>query len=245
MQVPENQALDGILWYNNDEQVIFPRLLVGTGYADQPGLVTDAITVSEAVSGQSSAWSTVEFDVPVGATLDGLYVIFEFPNQPYTAPGNGGGAAIGYSEASNGSVGWISGDGEQWSSLHPDFGFSILPVFVPFTEGMAVKSLDGSGPDEPQEEVVEQVYLTAGPNPFNPRTEVRFGLPEAANVKLEVFDLRGYLINRLAHGHFEAGHHEVTWLGKDNQGSNVASGVYFVRMVSGDKELTQRLTLVR
>ncbi len=245
VEVPEAQALNGVLWYNNDEDVIFPHLFVGAGFENGPGLIENAVIVGEQINGGSLSWSEVVFDDPVGATLGGLYVMFQFPGTPYSEAGEGGGPAIGYSSESDGSLGWISGGGESWASLHPAYGFSILPVFVPYTEGMTLKSLNGGVEIVELEEEVEEFYLTIGPNPFNPRTDIRFGLPVARQVRLDIFDLRGRRVNRLVDDFLQSGHHVVPWLGKDGDGRSVASGVYLMKMTVDSESFTGRLTLVR
>ncbi len=245
VEVPESSALDGVLWYNNDQEVVFPQLLVGIGYENQPGLVSDAVQVKEQVSGLSSAWSQVGFDLPVGATLGGLYVIFRFPETPFVSEGTGGGPAIGYSSSGQGSIGWISGDGESWVALHEDFGFSIVPQFIPYEEGMALKSIGGDDQIVVTDDEVVQMYMKCGPNPFNPRIEIKFGLPQATDVRLDVFDLRGHRIARLVDGPLARGHHTIYWSGKDGSGRDSSSGVYFLKMSANAQSFTRRITLVR
>jgi hypothetical protein len=245
VEVPEGMALNEILWYNNDSQVVYPKVLAGTGFVTGPGIVDNAVTVAEQVVGASSRWSSVIFDEPVGATHGALYVMFEFPGDEFIDRGEGGGPAIGYGSEASGSTGWISGDGEVWSRLNTEFGFSIMPLFVPYTEGMVIKSLDGVIDEVKPEPVVEKLYLAFGPNPFNPKTEIRFGLPQASMVKLDIYDLRGRKMARLVDDFLENGHHSVSWYGKDTTGRNVASGVYFMKLKVNAEVLTQRLTLIR
>lgn len=84
------------------------------------------------------------------------------------------------------------------------------------------------------------------PNPFNPRTTLRFTLPAAADVTLEVHDLAGRLVRRLARGALPAGEHEVAWDGTDEAGRGVASGQYVARLLAGGSApVTRKLTLVR
>jgi len=71
------------------------------------------------------------------------------------------------------------------------------------------------------------------PNPFNPSTTVTFKLPERSPVRLEVFSLLGQRIKVLSEGQYEAGVHQVVWMGDNDWGARVASGVYFCRLVSG------------
>jgi hypothetical protein len=71
------------------------------------------------------------------------------------------------------------------------------------------------------------------PNPFNPATLIKYGLPEAANVRIEIFNLRGESIRTLQDGPQPAGTYEVVWDGRTNSGELVSTGVYLCRTVSG------------
>ncbi len=230
------------MWYNNDGSLAFPEALVGTGYASGPGLVTDGLVIAEEVYGASLAWSELTFTEPVAASQGALYLVFTFPpGAEYTAPGEGGGPAIGYYEEQIGSRGWITGNGEQWDRLHDSYRFAVIPQFVPYEEGMAVKCLDGDKEDLP----VVRTYLTMYPNPFNPQTTFKFGLRHKAQVEIEIYDLRGMRVLRLVDGVLPAGHHAVVWAGRDGNGRQVASGAYFARMRAGTETLTQRMMLLR
>ena len=65
------------------------------------------------------------------------------------------------------------------------------------------------------------------PNPFNPTTKIRFDLPRDSEVHILVYDIKGSLVDELINGQMEAGYHELLW-----NGSQKASGVYFIRMIS-------------
>jgi parallel beta-helix repeat protein len=77
------------------------------------------------------------------------------------------------------------------------------------------------------------------PNPFNPVTEISFNLPEAAYVKLEIFNMLGQKINTIIDGYIDAGYQSALWNGKTSEGSTVASGIYFYRL-STDKYVESR-----
>ncbi|HQI75815.1 MAG TPA: FlgD immunoglobulin-like domain containing protein, partial [Candidatus Latescibacteria bacterium] len=83
------------------------------------------------------------------------------------------------------------------------------------------------------------------PNPFNPSTTLRFGLPDAGHVTLAVYDVNGRLVRNLAGRIFLSGQHDVVWDGCDNNGRAVASGVYLVRLTAREGVLTRRVTLLR
>ena len=93
--------------------------------------------------------------------------------------------------------------------------------------------------------VTDLRLLPAEPNPFNPRTTLRFELPAAASVRLEVYDVAGRRVRTLVAADLAAGPHEVRWDGRDGAGRGLPSGSYLARLVAGDRLLTTRLTLVR
>jgi hypothetical protein len=83
-------------------------------------------------------------------------------------------------------------------------------------------------------------------NPFDARTEIRFGLPEAGRVALQVFDISGRLVRELVAGEtLAAGVHAVTWDGRDGAGRSVSSGVYLCRLDAGRHQQTRRMVLSR
>ncbi|MBN1825518.1 MAG: S8 family serine peptidase [Candidatus Eisenbacteria bacterium] len=83
------------------------------------------------------------------------------------------------------------------------------------------------------------------PNPFNPATEIRFDLPAPGAVDLAVYDVSGRRVSTLASGRRPAGSFSVVWNGEDGSGRPVSSGVYFVRMRSGDFTAVRKMTLLR
>ena len=83
------------------------------------------------------------------------------------------------------------------------------------------------------------------PNPFNPSTTIYFDLPQAVDVTLEIFNLRGQVINTLANSSFEAGRHYFNWDGKDYNGVNVSSGVYFYKLQTDDFVDVKRMVLMK
>ena len=240
---PEAMALSGVVWYNNDRNVVFPEITVGTGHEDGPGSLTEALNVHGPVSGLNSGYSEVIFDQPVASSLGGVYVIFEFPaGSLFTGLGQDGGAAFGCQETDGGGSGWISGDGESWLRLDSGQHFAVEPLLVDYEEGMAVKSL---GDVETVSLEVETPYLTVGPNPFNPRTQLKFGLVTSAQVSVMVFDLRGAKVATLVDEVFPSGRHSVFWEGKDGAGRQVACGAYFLRLKAEDLVLTKRVLLLK
>ncbi len=83
------------------------------------------------------------------------------------------------------------------------------------------------------------------PNPFNPTTTIEFSLPKAAHVVLEVFDVNGRLVKRLADGFLKAGTYRVQWNATNGQGVPVSSGLYFYRLRAPGKVQFRKMMLLR
>jgi len=83
------------------------------------------------------------------------------------------------------------------------------------------------------------------PNPFNPSTEIRYQLPEEAEVRLVVYDLLGQEVHILREGVHRARYYAMRWDGRDSLGRNVGSGVYVVRMEAGDFAEAETMVLMR
>ena len=83
------------------------------------------------------------------------------------------------------------------------------------------------------------------PNPFNPTTEIRFSLPEGCDVALDVYDVRGHLVSQLDGGHRAKGLHTIAWDGRDKNGREMSSGVYFCRLKAGKKSISSKMVLLR
>jgi hypothetical protein len=103
----------------------------------------------------------------------------------------------------------------------------------------SVESLLGTIPQQ-------YVLYDAYPNPFNPSTKIRFGLPEHSVVRLEIYNMLGMFVGLAADDELGAGTHEATW-----KAQNMPSGVYMVRMnarsLVSSKQFSsaRRVTLVK
>lgn len=83
------------------------------------------------------------------------------------------------------------------------------------------------------------------PNPFNPRTTAKFFAAAPGPYSVDIYDVSGRLARSIDGRATGAGWVEVPWNGKDGNGSDVASGVYLMKLTHGDRSETQRAVLVR
>ena len=102
----------------------------------------------------------------------------------------------------------------------------------------------GSWEDDPSSPCIApmpaNISLNASPNPFNPTTTLKFALPEAGQVKMEIFNAAGQKVSTLVNGWRDAGQHQATW-----EASDVTSGVYLVRLEAGSMKSTAKILLVK
>ena len=99
----------------------------------------------------------------------------------------------------------------------------------------------GNGMAASVQVIPSQVLLhPAYPNPFNPRTQLQFDLPEAGPVELVVFDLNGREVARLVDERRSAGSHRVIWDAHEQ-----SSGIYFVKLTAGSQQTTRQLLLLK
>jgi len=83
------------------------------------------------------------------------------------------------------------------------------------------------------------------PNPFNPTTQIQFTLPLKKEVTLTVYDLMGRKVKTLVNKTMEQGTYEMEWNGTNNNGHQVASGVYIYRLKAGNVVKSKKMTLIR
>jgi len=87
------------------------------------------------------------------------------------------------------------------------------------------------------------------PNPFNPSTVIAYVVPgsreSAANVRLEIFDIRGHLVRSLVNERKTGGEYSVHWNGKNENGIQVNSGIYIYRLQTGELTSFRKMTLMK
>jgi hypothetical protein len=100
-----------------------------------------------------------------------------------------------------------------------------------------------------EEQAVREVAINAYPNPFSKKVNLRFVIDERANVKLDIYDMRGQMVRTLADRSFTKGEHILGWDGTAGNGSFLSGGIYIVSLKidspSGIKLDSRRIQMVR
>jgi hypothetical protein len=80
----------------------------------------------------------------------------------------------------------------------------------------------------------------AYPNPFNPTTTLSFSLPKAQQIEIGLIDVAGRLVKTILNREIQAGYHQLQL-----NAAELSSGIYMIRMMTGNQVLTQKVVLLK
>ena len=141
---------------------------------------------------------------------------------------------------------WVS-DGGSYDGLYAPTGQQEL-VHFPFDVSTGVIGGDAAtavaeltGASLPSDYALGDNY----PNPFNAETAIRFAIPAAGVVVLDIYNISGQLVARLMDGELQAGSYEIKWDGRDAEGESVGSGVYLYELRAGSFADSKQMLLLK
>jgi hypothetical protein len=127
--------------------------------------------------------------------------------------------------------GWTDDDCAQDSTAITERVNDVLSWFGCVPGWKSLEDIQiGVEDGESSVQVARTMLFQNSPNPFNPRTTVRYTLADGAAVRLQVFDVNGRLVRTLVDGNQVAGDFSIQWDGTNDTGIQVGSGVYWARM---------------
>ncbi len=91
---------------------------------------------------------------------------------------------------------------------------------------------------------VNRLYQNT-PNPFNPRTQIKFSLAQSGPVQISIFDVNGRLVKTLVNGTRTAGTYTEVWDGTNDLGKKVGSGVYWSQMKAGSFVSNKKMVILK
>jgi hypothetical protein len=100
--------------------------------------------------------------------------------------------------------------------------------------------------DDPEDALLKTTALRSiYPNPFNPTLTVEFDLDRRRAIQMTIYDVGGRLVRKLLNEVRDAGTHKILWDGRDDAGSSVATGVYFVQVRSEGWSSQRKIVLLK
>ncbi|PKN73298.1 MAG: hypothetical protein CVU50_03115 [Candidatus Cloacimonetes bacterium HGW-Cloacimonetes-3] len=83
------------------------------------------------------------------------------------------------------------------------------------------------------------------PNPFNPSTTISYGIAKAADVNFAIYNARGQLVRSVSKGVQSPDNYKLTWNGKDNNGKECSTGIYYIKMSAGKDSFVRKAVLMK
>ncbi|MDX2130139.1 MAG: T9SS type A sorting domain-containing protein [Chloroherpetonaceae bacterium] len=120
--------------------------------------------------------------------------------------------------------------------IFPNVIVNDLTAFGEFAIGIGDRVIENTVQNLPR----KFELLQNTPNPFNPTTTIRYNIPSASRVELKIYDLLGREVATLENGVKEAGVYTIPF-----NGNNLASGIYFYKLVSGSFTETKKMMLIK
>jgi beta-phosphoglucomutase-like phosphatase (HAD superfamily) len=99
--------------------------------------------------------------------------------------------------------------------------------------------------DQKVETSGENLSIRSYPNPFNPETNIEYNLKSNAQVTIYIYDIQGKRVRSLGDDYRQAGTCTVKWDGLNERGTQVPSGVYFIRVSAGNETLNHRIVMMK
>jgi hypothetical protein len=223
-----------------------------------PGSVTVALFVTTGFTGPSGApsntlandtfWKSQAVFLPEG---DSATVVLDFDDVrgfnlsdnpfPHTAgdqsvPDGTAGAAINiFDRLQVSAVGWEVGSGDGGPA---NASLVVTPRAREMGPGTAVDVETESPGRIPR-------VTNVVPNPFHYGTRIEYAMPYKGRVAIRVYDVRGRLVRTLLNRPVAGGSHSTFWDARDERGTAVPSGIYFVEMISFGRKVVRKVVLIR
>ncbi len=105
--------------------------------------------------------------------------------------------------------------------------------------------LHGTPPLDGGTVVPKEFSLACSPNPFNSAVSINYSLVQEGAIDLAVYDILGREVATLDRGSKSAGMHTAIWHGDNSMGTQVSSGIYFVKLVTNDETKIARIQFVK
>jgi hypothetical protein len=199
---------------------------------------THQVIVPATFNGGWVTWSNINLSVSSNTLLIfTAYLVGAYDSNQYTS-GHGADANAGYPNGQRYvKIGTSDPDMESWTGwfLHPwDSAFRL--------EG----TIQTVGIDDRRTTFPHRFNLTQNyPNPFNPSTTIRYEIPKPSKVELHIYNVLGQHVATLVSEEQNAGRYTIVWNGRNDEGNQVSSGVYFYRLQAADFVETKKLMLLK
>lgn len=211
-------------------------------YGDQKGWSCGNLGTIARTTNGGATWGTY---APINSsiTLNDIY---------FSKPEEFGNGTTGWIAADSGKIFVTSNSGVNWTAQSTPVSNDLASVQIVGNSfgwavgenGCILRTTNGGvtiGIQNISNEIPSGFNLSQNyPNPFNPVTNIEFSVPKTANVKLIVYDISGKQVEEIVNQKLSAGRYKADFDSKE-----LASGIYFYRLISDEFSETKRMILVK
>jgi len=219
-------------------------------YFTRPGATASYIDFYPVDANGEPGDRIITVEIPDGTALQGWNIIeLSSTNSPHLTDSFFAGFRLVDSEGPNiGVSAVLVSDTASWTAANAG---GSSPNWQPYTDGnfmfqVITQPIYGLADKEVTIlPVGSKLSARNYPNPFNPNTTIAFNLPSAGRTRVQVYNIKGQLVNTLLNEEMTAGNHTVHWNGKDVAGHGVTSGIYFYRVECGMDSVVNKMILLK
>ncbi len=160
---------------------------------------------------------------------------------------NTGNEVVGFARTdANGSYTIANVPSDSYTVVASGFGYATVTQDI-YLDGNSNLDLIVNQSTASDDQVIPVVAakLSSYPNPFNPNTTISLSLAKDSLVSVKIYNVKGQCIKNLHSGNAKAGTLSLAWNGTDNQGRNVTSGIYIVRLEGNGFTASHKMTLMK
>ena len=166
------------------------------------------------------------------------------------------GNTIYVSSRGNG-VYYTADEGKNWKTFNTGLDNTDITAIVNDSTGyLYVASMKGiyrtkdkivSVKEEPNSSALTEKLILNNvyPNPFNLTANISFSNPKLQNVSISIYNILGEEVNLIVNKEFLPGNYNFSWNGKNHFNSIVNSGIYFVKLKTNNKQIIQKIILLK
>jgi hypothetical protein len=123
------------------------------------------------------------------------------------------------------------------------FGTEAFSSYGDYDIFVAKLMTSNSSLDNTPEQSMNLLKLNAYPNPFASNVTISYDIQQKGNVCLNIYNIKGQSVKSWEYAEKAAGHHDLSWDGKDSYGKLCSSGVYFCKMQHDNHSFSKKLFL--
>jgi hypothetical protein len=236
-----------VTFNSNPRQSVIGDFTLGTAWVHdnmEVVIFLQDLTTKEILQGTKFSFSEIT-KIPTGLTAEAVQGNHALLN--WTPPTQ---TALGYAVYKNDEfLDFVEVANTSYTDPTPLTGPTTYAVTALFDSGESLLSIDAAiepvgNNDHTQPIAVQSCIKAIYPNPFSYESRISYSVKNTGAVSIRIYNLRGQQVREISGTTKAAGSYTTSWDGKDDHGTKLSNGIYFVRMQSNDSQDTKKIMLI-